>query len=195
MSKKEIYFSIDIEADGPIPGAYSMLSFAAVAFEVLDNQYYQIDTFSANLERLDDAKQHPDTMTFWAQNNMAYDTTRINTVSAKVAMPLFATWVAKCKAKNKPIFVGYPAVYDFKWIDWYLYMFVGNNIFGFSALDMKSYANALLKHKHFSSTAKKTMPRDWFSDLPHTHVALDDALEQAHLFFSMRASNLKIEGE
>jgi len=31
-SKKEIYVSIDIEADGPIPGPYSMLSIGAVAF-------------------------------------------------------------------------------------------------------------------------------------------------------------------
>jgi hypothetical protein len=33
------------------------------------------------------------------------------------------------------------------------------------------------------------MPRRWFKDLPHTHVALDDALEQGYLFCNMLAEN------
>jgi hypothetical protein len=29
------------------------------------------------------------------------------------------------------------------------------------------------------------LPKEWFDDLPHTHVALDDALEQGALFCNM----------
>src|SRR5690554_3471329 len=32
MARREVYFSIDVEADGPIPGPYSMLSFGACVF-------------------------------------------------------------------------------------------------------------------------------------------------------------------
>ena len=33
LSGEECYVSIDIEADGPIPGTYSMLSLGAAAFD------------------------------------------------------------------------------------------------------------------------------------------------------------------
>jgi hypothetical protein len=33
------------------------------------------------------------------------------------------------------------------------------------------------------------MPRRWFDDVPHTHVALDDAIEQGTLFCNMLAEN------
>lgn len=45
MPKPEIYISTDIEADGPIPGPHSMLSFASAAYTA-DKQL--IDIFSAN---------------------------------------------------------------------------------------------------------------------------------------------------
>ncbi|MEW8000408.1 MAG: hypothetical protein AB2795_17805 [Candidatus Thiodiazotropha endolucinida] len=46
MPKPEIYVSTDIEADGPIPGPHSMLSFASAAYTA-DKQL--VGTFSANL--------------------------------------------------------------------------------------------------------------------------------------------------
>ena len=47
---------------------------------------------------------------------------------------------------------------------------------------------AVLGHE-FRNTVKRTMPKRWFEDLPHTHVALDDALEQGALFLRMHAEN------
>ena len=32
---------------------------------------------------------------------------------------------------------------------------------------------------------KRTMPKHWFDDLPHTHVAIDDAIEQGAMFINM----------
>ena len=45
----EIYVSTDVEADGPIPGPHSMLSFGSAAF-FPDKTLHT--TFSANLELL-----------------------------------------------------------------------------------------------------------------------------------------------
>lgn len=42
----------------------------------------------------------------------------------------------------------------------------------------------------FWRTGKQYLPKRWFEDLPHTHVALDDALEQGALFCNMLAENL-----
>ena len=45
----EIYVSTDIEADGPIPGPHSMLSFASAAYQT---DRTLAGTFSCNLETL-----------------------------------------------------------------------------------------------------------------------------------------------
>jgi hypothetical protein len=72
---------------------------------------------------------------------------------------------------------------------WYLIRFAGESPFSFSALDIKTYAMALLK-KGYRQAVKRNMPRSWFDDLPHTHCALDDAIEQGALFCNMLAANL-----
>jgi len=33
------------------------------------------------------------------------------------------------------------------------------------------------------------MPSEWFDPVPHTHVALDDAIEQGQLFCNMLSAN------
>lgn len=34
----------------------------------------------------------------------------------------------------------------------------------------------------YGGISLKNLPRDWFDNLPHTHIALDDAIEQGVLF-------------
>ena len=51
---------------------------------------------------------------------------------------------------------------------------------------MKSFAMALLKCD-YREAVKRNMPRYWFDPLPHTHKALDDAIEQGALFCNMLA--------
>ena len=71
---------------------------------------------------------------------------------------------------------------------WYLLRFAGESPFAFSALDVKTYAMALLKSKYREAT-KRHMPKRWFDPLAHTHIALDDAIEQGALFCNMLAEN------
>jgi hypothetical protein len=35
------------------------------------------------------------------------------------------------------------------------------------------------------------MPKRWFARYPHTHIALDDAIEQGALFCNMLSENLR----
>jgi hypothetical protein len=50
--RAEIYFSVDVEADGPIPGPYSMVSFGAAVAGVRDEAFTPWDpshaTFTGN---------------------------------------------------------------------------------------------------------------------------------------------------
>ncbi|WP_434339544.1 hypothetical protein [Motilimonas cestriensis] len=176
MAKPEIYVSTDIEADGPIPGPHSMLSFASAAYTA-DKQL--VSTFSANLETLPNSEAHPDTQAWWDKNPEAWQACRQNCQQPEQAMKDYVSWLKQLP--GKPVFVGYPAAYDFMFVYWYLIRFTGESPFSHSALDIKSYAMAVLKTE-FRETAKRKMPKHWFDELPHTHVALDDAIEQGALF-------------
>lgn len=188
MAKQEIYCMTDIEADGKCPGLSNMLSFATAAYDIDKNL---IGTFEANLEFMPGMKAHPDTEKFWnetAANRAAYAKTRENTQDPKLAMSRYVTWLSNLP--GTPIFVGYPAVYDFKWIDYYCVFHLGENPFSFSrAVDVKSFAWSQLGTGTFQSCSKRRMPKEWFDDLPHTHVAIDDAIEQGAMFINMLREN------
>jgi hypothetical protein len=175
----EVYVSTDIETDGPIPGIYSMLSLASAAFTA-DKKL--LDTFSVNLQTLPDAKQHPKTMDWWKTQPEAWEACRKDLWPADAAMKQYADWLKNLP--GTPVFTAYPAGFDFLFVYWYLIRFVGESPFSFSALDIKTYAMAVLKVDYRKAT-KSNMPRDWFPKSPHTHIALDDAIEQGLLFCNM----------
>jgi hypothetical protein len=177
----EIYVSTDIEADGPIPGPHSMLSFGSAAYRA---DKTLVSTFSANLETLPDATGHPDTMAWWAKQPDAWAACRRDLQPPSRAMETYVQWLDALP--GKPVFVGYPAAYDFLFVYWYLMRFVGRSPFGFAALDIKTMAMTILG-KDFRDASKRNMPRKWFDARPHTHVALDDAIEQGALFCNMLA--------
>jgi hypothetical protein len=178
----EIFVSTDVEADGPIPGPNSMLSFASAAFRP-DKK--MIATFSVNLVVLPGAQVDPKTMEWWRGQPEGWAACRANPREPDHVMPEYVAWLKSLP--GKPVFVGYPAAYDFLFVYWYLIRFAGESPFSHSALDIKTYAMALLGGEYRNST-KRNMPKSWFDDLPHTHVALDDAVGQGALFCNMLAA-------
>ena len=58
LTSEECYISVDIESE-PIPGVHSMLSLGAAALDAEGNAK---GTWSANLEQLPGAAEHPRTM-------------------------------------------------------------------------------------------------------------------------------------
>jgi hypothetical protein len=179
QKKPEIYVSTDVETDGPIPGPHSMLSFASAAFAA-DGQL--VETFSANLETLPGAEGHPKTMGWWISQPEAWDATRENLQDPRTAMADYVRWLKKLP--GKPVFVAYPAGFDFTFVYWYLHRFAGESPFSHSALDVKTLAMAMLRRGYRDAT-KRNMPKRWFGKGRHTHVALDDAIEQGELFVNM----------
>lgn len=175
----EIYVSTDIEADGPIPGPHSMLSFASAAYR---SDKTLLGTFSRNLEALEGAVAHPKTEAWWKTQPEAWAACRRDTRPPALAMHEYVAWLQTLP--GRPVFVGYPASYDFMFVYWYLMKFVGESPFSHSALDIKTFAMCLMGRDYRDST-KRNMPKRWFDDVPHTHVALDDALGQGALFCNM----------
>jgi hypothetical protein len=179
----EIYVSTDAETDGPIPGPHSMLSFASAAYRA-DKSL--VGTFAANLETLPGAAGHPKTMAWWKRHPEAWAAARADLQDPAEVMGRYVAWVKDLP--GTPVFVAYPAGFDFLFVYWYLIRFTGDSPFSFSALDIKTYAMALLR-KDYRQSTKRNMPRRWFDPLPHTHRALDDAVEQGALFCNMLAEN------
>jgi hypothetical protein len=182
---RETFVSIDIETDGPIPGEYSMLSFAAVAF---DEDANVISSFEANLLPTG-AKQDERTMTeFWAKNPEAWDYCTKNQQDPAVAMPAFVAWVESLPGVKTAVCA--PAGFDWTFTYWYMIKYHGRSPFSYSCLDVKTYVYAIRKGLKFKESAKGRWPKRWFTSLPHTHKAIDDALEQGYSFMRMRAEHL-----
>ncbi len=189
MSKKHIYVSIDIEADGPIPGPFSMLQFGAAAFDLTsDTPRDPIATFEVNLDLLLEATQSPDTMAWWDKQGDAYANTRKFPKDPAQAMPFFLSWLRTLP--GAPTIIGYPITFDFSWLYWYTMKFGGladgeRCPFGFQGLDIKALAWTRMGGS-FRGTSKRRMPKHWFEGTPkHNHDGLTDAIGQGILFVNI----------
>jgi hypothetical protein len=177
--RNQIFVSIDVESDGPIPGPHSMLSLGAVAFT---EQGDEIGTYYVNFDLLPDAQPHPDTQVFWAQNQESYDQTRVDTQDPTQAMKEFVMWIKQLP--GVPVAVAAPAGFDFMFTYWYLMRFAGHSPFSFSCIDVKTMVMTMLKLPYRES-GKRAWRKSWQSGLPHTHHALEDAREQGISFCKM----------
>ena len=88
--RPELYVATDIESNGPSPGHHSMLSFGSVAFTP-DKTI--ISTFTRNLELLQGASEHPQTMAWWRTQQDAWRACRINPTPPGQAMTDYVAWL------------------------------------------------------------------------------------------------------
>lgn len=181
VRKQEIYVSTDIETGGPVPGLHPMLSIASAAY--FPNGKL-IDTFSRNLAEVEGTAYEASTLDFWRKNPAAWDACRLQPCDPAFATQEYFLWLSTLP--GRPVCVCYPAGFDFPFINWYLHKFCGKSPFGFNCIDVKTLAMAVL-NKYYRRSTKSGWPKAWSSpSLKHTHVALDDALEQGASFFAIR---------
>jgi hypothetical protein len=167
-----------------------MLSFGAVA---LDDEGTELGSFTRNLHTLEGAKADPDTAIWWSTQHDAWEKCRVDCVPPERAIPDYVRWVKDLP--GRPVLVGYPIVYDGMFNHWYIERFFGKDPFSFSGIDIKTYAMAVLGGEYREST-KKAWPKKWFpKNMPHTHVALDDAREQGQLFINILKAGRKLREE
>ncbi|MDX1440269.1 MAG: 3'-5' exonuclease [Rubricoccaceae bacterium] len=170
--KEAFFISVDVEASGPAPSRYSLLSIGACSVENPEYGFYielqpdgpEVDAAALAVGRLD-----------------------INQLAAHgeppaTAMQLFADWVDETTPENrKPVCVGFNAPFDWMWIADYFHRYIGRNPFGHTALDMKAlfmgHTGCKWTHTGFSHVSKHVGVDD---ALPHH--ALEDARLQALIF-------------
>ncbi|MFD2685480.1 exonuclease [Streptomyces phyllanthi] len=186
--KPSLYISVDIEADGPIPGPYSMLSFgAAVAGRQDADGFAPADpeerTFYRELRPISE-EFVPEALAVSGLDRAALAE---KGAEPAVALAEFGAWVREvgAEAGAQPVMCGYPASYDWTFLYWYLIRFTGESPFGHSGcLDMKTLY-ATKAGVPLRAVAKGTMPRELLSRRRHTHHSLDDAIEQAELLANL----------
>ena len=125
-------------------------------------------------------------MKFWDRFPDIWEEINKDPLDPKEVMTSYTIWLNTIsKEYGKTVFLGYPAGFDFTFIRWYLIYFTGDCPFGFQSLDIKSYAMAKLGLE-FKETVKSRFPGKWKKvNKKHTHLGIDDAIEQGLIFINM----------
>jgi len=178
---REVYISVDVEAAGPIPATYSMLSLGAVAVEDSNATFY------AELQPVND-NSIPEAMKIVGRTLADF---RETGREPKEAMDAFRDWIHSVAKNAKPVFVGFNATFDWAFVNFYFHEYLGDNPFGFGGIDIKSYYMGLTGSSWEDTRSSRILPEFKPGSLQHTHNALDDAIEQAEMFRRMMARSRK----
>lgn len=146
------FIMVDIEADGPIPGDYSMVSFGAVIVEPdLKRTFYG---------QLKPISEH------WIPQALAVSGhSREETLTfdePTLVMQRFADWL-KREVKGRTHFIADNNGFDWSFINWYFHHFLGDNPFGYSSTNLGSLYKGVVRDmfqnfKHLRKTAHDHHP-------------------------------------
>jgi DNA polymerase III epsilon subunit-like protein len=173
----EVYISVDIEASGPIPGEYSMLSIGAC-------DVYRPDLAFSCVLKPTSANAEPEAM---AVTGLSLVQLSEEGLTPEVAMNRFAHWVREVGGHGTPVLVGLNAPFDWSFVNYYFIRYHGSNPFGFSALDIKALFMGVHKCA-WRETRSSKMKAVTGAKGQGTHDALEDARFQAELFRLIRAT-------
>lgn len=165
---------VDIEADGPIPGTsdYSMVSLGAVLVKPGLEQ-----TFYGQLRPISDK---------WIPEALAVSGhTREETLTfddPKAVMEHFAAWV-DANTKGRAILVSDNNGFDFMYVCWYFWHFLGRTPFGHTSRNLGDIykgmmGDLMVNFKHLRDTK-------------HDHHPVNDAISNAEALLKMKDMGLK----
>lgn len=185
------YLSLDIEASGPFPGLFSLVSVGAVPVRRLEGRGAwtpdEEDTFYVEFQPLEGAGEIP------AATKVHGLTTEYLKEHGKPpleALGEYAAYVQRLQKRwGRALAAGWPASFDAPFIGWYCQKFLGDNPLGYKSFDIGSYAQGLFRcdrkkvHYHLAEAGL------WDSQNPYPHNALADAKKQAHLLAGLLNSS------
>lgn len=180
----DAYFSADVETDGPIPGPFSILSFALVYAGSFDgHRFERPQDYQSVLYK--ELKPISDTFDPEALQVNGLDRARLCREGERpeAAMTSAAEWVRKIAGRGQPVLVAYPLSFDWTWLYWYFVRFSkSGSPFDYSrCFDIKT-AVAVKAGIPVSGAGRSRLRPSLRSAHAHTHHAVDDAIEQAEIF-------------
>lgn len=161
------FFMADIEADGPIPGDYSMVS---LGFVVVDRALDK--TFYGRLKPISE-RWNPKALSVSGhsrEETLLFD-------EPKEVMQNLRNWVLAHSVGGRSVFVSDNNGFDWQFINWYFHHFLGDNPFGYSSISLGSlYKGAVHDvRNHLSKFRKSAL----------THHPVEDALANAKALLEM----------
>lgn len=179
---KETYISVDVEASGPIPGEYSMLSIGACVVGNTSKRFY-VELKPLNNNYVREALK---------VCGLPFDELKIKGKDPQFAMDEFSEWVERVSRGSRAVFCSW-STFDWMFVKWYLVKFGHERLFGPSGCEMKSYYTGMLNIE-FGRAVKRYLLKELKPEKKHSHNALDDAIEQAEMFSNMFAFNSRKNG-
>lgn len=180
----DAYFSADVETDGPIPGPFSILSFAIVYAGSFDGErFVRPDKYERSIYL--ELKPISENFQEDALRVNGLDRARLSEKGEEPdhAMTRASRWVKQMAGDAKPVLVAYPLSFDWTWLYWYFVQFCPDGSpFDYSrCFDIKT-ALAVKAGIPISEAGRSRLPSSLLPKHQHTHHALDDAIEQAEIF-------------
>ena len=164
------YFVVDVEADNQSPAIGSMVCFGVV--KVGD----PTKTFYGKTKPIT-GQWNPDALAvsgFSREDHESFDD------PAKV-MADFAIWLEENNDNGKPTFISDNVAFDWQWINFYFWKFVGKNPFGFSGRRIGDLYCGLMKDAGKNAEWKKL-----YRKTKHTHNPVDDSMGNAEALLAFR---------
>jgi DNA polymerase III epsilon subunit-like protein len=174
---KEAYIVIDIEASGPNPSHYAMLSIGACTMAEPRHTFY--------------VELQPDKDAF-TEGAMAVSGLSMEALAAEGlpparAMQEFASWLEDVVPEGvQPVFVAFNAPFDWMFVNDYFHRYLGHNPFGHAALDIKAYYMGL-HGVAWGETSLREVSHRHAGQRELTHHALSDAIDTAEILEAMLA--------
>ena len=180
----DVYFSADVETDGPIPGPFSILSFALVYAGRFDGSRFERprdyhQTFYREMKPISDSFQ----LEALRVNGLDRGRLSIEGEAPERVMTDACRWIEGIAGTGSPVMVAYPLSFDWNFLYWYFIRFTRNGSpFGHSrCFDIKT-AFAVKASVPMSEAGRSKVFPTLRPGRSHTHNALDDAIEQAEIF-------------
>ena len=180
----DVYFSADVETDGPIPGPFSILSFALVYAGRFDGQRFERPK---EYEQVFYRELRPISSSFQAEalrvNGLDRDRLCREGMPPERAMTEASHWVNHIAGPKQAVLVAYPLSFDWSWLYWYFIHFSADGSpFDYSrCFDIKT-AIAVKSRIPITKAGRQHVDLKLRSNRTHTHHAVDDAIEQAEIF-------------
>jgi len=182
----ELYIAVDVEADGPIPGIYSMIALGMAAVGHPELKFYR------EIRPISD-QFVPEAL---AVSKLDRERLLREAPTAEEVMKEAARWINGLRKIGRPVFLAAPAVWDGMFVHWYFVRYTGSSPFGAtgSGIDLRSYWMGL-KGCEWAETRKGKIKYELnLKDLSHTHHAGEDAEELASVFEAILNDRKKIRG-
>jgi DNA polymerase III epsilon subunit-like protein len=195
------YISVDVETASLIPNTYSLLSVGAVLVDEDGHDDYFHSVMGGI--QTQDIEWEPETYDWWIHPDQTDARHRINALASHVipyktqllnAAEDFYDWCMDIKGEeNTLMFVGWPASFDYPYVQLFFKNAGLTNPFSYRTIDVKSYACGKLG---LPFDCDRSAFPDWFEPKPEMpHDALSDAMAQAETFARLLDYEKEPDGE